>query len=177
MIRYLMVLYMGLVSVLLVDRNPLYSLPLILVLLSFMFENKWVGFAGVSIYIIVTLGNLDTIDLRNMGRLLLHLVLVMAPLVVLLELVLSKKPYRIERISAYPLVISGALVMALLLFLLILTRIRRIGVYLESEPLLQVFIIISLSILIFGPTLLTRTGNKQNNTTGHYNKALKDKNE
>ena len=177
MIRYLVVLYLGLVSVFLHDWNPLYALPLVLVLISFMFDRKWVGLAGVALYILVTLGTLDTVELSNFLGLILRSFIIMLPLLVLLELVLSPKPYRLERISGYPLIISTLLVIGLFFTLFAITRIRHIGIYLDTDPLLQVFILISLAIFFFGPPLLSRTGNRRDNRSGQYNKALQDKNE
>lgn len=177
MIRYLIVLYLGLVSVLLVDENPLYALPLVLVLISFMFDKKWIGFLGVGLFTLVTLGKLGSVDLGNMGTILLHTAIVLVPLVGLLELVLSPKPYRLERLSGYPIMIALLLLTGAFLAVFIITRINRIGIYLEADPILQVFMIISLSIFFFGPPLLSKADNERDISPGHHVRPAEDKNE
>ncbi len=154
MIRYLIILYLGLVSVILVDPNPLYAVPLVLVLMSFMFDLRWLGILGILGYSLITIGRLGGIDLTDIWSLLLYTILVMVPMVILLEIVLSPSPYRLERISIAPMMISIGMGSGLVLVLLVLSRIQRIGVYLNSDPVLQVFILMALSIFFFGPPLL-----------------------
>jgi hypothetical protein len=153
-IRYLIVLYLGLVSIILVDPNPLFATPLLLVLASFMFGKRWIGVLGILGYSLITIGRLGGIDLTDIWSLLLHTVLVMIPLVVLLEIVISPSPYRLERISIAPMILSLGMGAGMLLVLFLLSRVQRIGVYLNSDPVLQVFILMALSIFFFGPPLL-----------------------
>lgn len=154
MIRYLIVLYLALVSIILVDPNPLFATPLLLVLLSFMFDKRWIGVLGILGFSLITIGRLGGIDLTDIWYLLLHTILVMIPLVVLLEIVISPTPYRLERISIAPMIISLGMGAGMLLVLFLLSRVQRIGVYLNSDPVLQVFILMALSIFFFGPPLL-----------------------
>ncbi len=177
MMRYLIVLYLGFVSVLLVDPNPLYALPLVLVLISFMFDRKWIGFFGVGLFTLVTLGKLGSVDLGNIGIILLHSAIVLVPLVGLLELVLSPKPYRLERLSGYPIMIAFLLLTGAFSAVFVITRVQKIGLYLEADPILQVFMIISLSIFFFGPPLLSRSDNEQDIPSGHHIRPAGDKNE
>jgi len=177
MMRYLIVLYLGFVSVLLGDKNPLFALPLVLVLISFMYNKKWIGFLGVGLFTIVTLGKLEPVNLGNIGSVLLHSAIVLVPLVGMLELVLSPRPYRLERLSGYPIMIALLLLVGVFLAVFIITRIQRIGVYLEADPILQVFMIISLSIFFFGPPLLSRADNERDISPGHHIRPAGDKNE
>lgn len=154
MIRYLIVLYLALVSIILVDPNPLFATPLLLVMLSFMFDKRWIGVLGILGFSLITIGRLGGIDLTDIWSLLLHTILVMIPLVVLLEIVISPTPYRLEKISIAPMIISLGMGAGMLLVLFLLSRVQRIGVYLNSDPVLQVFILMALSIFFFGPPLL-----------------------
>jgi hypothetical protein len=153
-IRYLIVLYLGFVSIVLVDPNPLFALPLVLVLLSFMFDKRWVGVLGILGYSLITIGRLGGIDLTDIWSLVLNLLLVMIPLVILLEIVISPSPYKLERLSLPPLLISFGMGAGMITVLFALSRVQRIGVYLNSDPVLQVFILMALSIFFFGPPLL-----------------------
>ncbi|MFO8050599.1 MAG: hypothetical protein R6V01_02730 [Thermoplasmatota archaeon] len=154
MIRYLLLLYLGAVSVLLVDLNPLWASPLLLVAVSFLWDNKWAGLLGVLLFSIITLGRVDSADLTDLGDLSLMVIFVVLPEIVLLELVLSPRPYSFDRISFAPVLISASLILGFSLALFLLTRVQRIGVYLNSDPTLQVFILMALSIFFTGPILL-----------------------
>ena len=54
MIRYLIVLYLGVVSIVLVDPNPLWSLPLVVILIGLMWDVKWLSLTGIASYSLVT---------------------------------------------------------------------------------------------------------------------------
>lgn len=177
MIRYLFVLYLGLVSVLLVDPNPIYSLPLVLVLLGMMYNKRWIGVAGIFGYSVFTIGNLSSVDLTDIGQLSINFILILVPLVFLLELVISPRPYRIERVSIAPIVISGLMLAFVFIVIFLLSRVQMIGIYLTSDPILQVFIIIALSILVFGPPLLSSSSNSVINGSQAIQKGTDQPNE
>jgi hypothetical protein len=99
-------------------------------------------------------------DLPDLIILTLAIVL---PLVILLEVSLSPQPYRIRRISLVPVSISIGIILAFFGALFILGNIRRIGVYLSSDPILQVFILMALALFFTSPMLLgSRPPEKKN---------------
>lgn len=162
MIRYILLLYVGAISVLLIDTNPLWTTPLLLVAASFMWDNRWLGLLGLMVFSTVSLSRVDAGGLMDLWNLSMLVVLLILPEIVLLEIVLSPKPYGFEKISVYPVIISASLVAGFALVLFILTRIQRIGVYLNSDPTLQVFILMALSIFFTGPFLLgSRSGTRR----------------
>jgi hypothetical protein len=85
-------------------------------------------------------------------------VTLIAPVIFLLEVTLAPRPYKVRRLSVGPLLISGGIVIAFFGFLLLIvlapSPYDRIGLYLSSDPLLQVFMLMSLTILFTGPVLL-----------------------
>ncbi|MGA1872189.1 MAG: hypothetical protein ACMUHY_00830 [Thermoplasmatota archaeon] len=154
MIRYLIVLYLGLISLVLIDPNPLWSTPLVLVLIGLLWERRSVTLLGIITFSIVSVGHMSAVslsDLPEVGLLSLALVL---PLVLLLEISLSDRPYRVQRISLVPILVSLGMIAVFISTLFVLARFQRIGVYVSSDPLLQVFVLISLTIFLTGPVLL-----------------------
>ncbi|MEA3559158.1 MAG: hypothetical protein U9R75_07900 [Candidatus Thermoplasmatota archaeon] len=166
MIKYLLLLYLGIISILLVDTNPLWATPLLLVAASFMWDNRWVGLIGIMLFSLLSLGRVDTATLTDLGHLSMLLMFVVIPEIILLELVISPKPYRFERISVFPLVISLMLAGGFALVIFVLTRFQRIGVYLNSDPTLQVFVLMALSIFFTGPILLGSRGERSTVSPG-----------
>ncbi|MFW3146969.1 MAG: hypothetical protein ACMUIE_09180 [Thermoplasmatota archaeon] len=154
MIRYLLVLYLGLVSVLLIDPNPVWALPLLLVIVSLMWEKKWPGMAGLVLFSLVTLGRVEEASLTDLPGLLILTIVMVLPEVVVLEMVLSPRPYSISRISLAPILAVSGMVVGFGAAIFILSRFQRIGVYLNSDVTLQVFIMMSLVIFFSGPVLL-----------------------
>jgi len=163
MIRHLIVLYMALVTLIIVGPDPIPILPLLLVSLSFITEKKWLGLFGLLLYGIFGLsrvGNVDMSDLIGLGA---HSLALLIPLLIMLELILAEKPYRIERISPSPPLKILALLLGFSASLVIVIRISRIGIYLNSDPAIQIFILMALSILFAGPILLSgaSTGDRE----------------
>ena len=182
-IRYILVLYLALVSTILVNPNPLFTLPLVLVAISLMFDKKWVGIVGILAYTILTFRDateilyLSDVSLNNLLSIIIFTVLILLPLVAILEIVLFPRPYRIESISLGPIVISMGLAIGMLITIFILSRVQMIGVYLESDPILQVFILISIAIFLFAPSLLSRPGKGTDKHKERSHLSQVDKNE
>ena len=158
MIRHLIVLYMALVSLLVIGPDPLPILPLLLVSLSFITEKKWLGLIGLLLYGLIGLSRVEDVSMSDpvgFGAISLAMLI---PMLIMLELIIAGRPYRIERVSLSPLLKITGLLLGFSLLLLIVIRISRIGIYLNSDPAIQVFILMALSILFTGPILLsTRT--------------------
>ncbi|MCK5774303.1 MAG: hypothetical protein KAH57_10990 [Thermoplasmata archaeon] len=155
MMRYLILLYLGVITMLTVDPSPIYLAPLVIVALSFAFGNRWVGIVGVLLFGTFTLNALRDASLSNLMDLILYSVGLLIPMVLMLELVLSSRPYRIERISPLPLVLTIALTCLFWGGLLAVVRVGRIGIFLGSNVSTQIFIIISLSLLLVGPFIIS----------------------
>jgi len=158
MIRYLIVLYLGIISIVLIDPNPLWALPLALVSIGQLWENKWLSIAGILTYSVVTVGRLAEGSFSDMSDLILLTLAVVLPIVILLEITLSSRPYKVQRISLIPTLITFCIIGAFS-FLLFLIKVGfgpfdRIGVYLSSDPVLQLFILLSMAIFFTGPILL-----------------------
>jgi hypothetical protein len=153
-IRYLVVLYLGIVSVVLIDPNPLWSLPLIIVLIGLMWEKRWISLIGIAVFSMVTVGRLEGVYLTDGLDLLMLSAAVVLPLVVLTDIVLTPRPYRVGRISLVPILAAVGMITALIIGLVVLVQFKRIGLYLESDPTLQIFLLMSLSIFLAGPLLL-----------------------
>lgn len=171
MIRYLVVLYLGLISVVLIDPNPLWAAPLVLVLAGFLWEKRSLSIAGLVLFSMVSIGHIGTPSFSDLPRLLLLTISLLLPIIVLLEISISPKPFRLLRISIVPVLVTAGMVVGFFSILMILVRVQRIGVYLSSDGLLQVFITMALSIFLTGPVLLGRTGKKTGKTLpGHDGK-------
>lgn len=176
MIRYLLVLYLGLVSVLLIDPNPVWALPLVLVVISLLWEKKWPGVAGLVLFSLVTLGRVEDASLTDLPHLILLTVVMVLPEVVLLEVILSPRPYAISKVSLAPILTLAGMVTGFGASIYILSRFQRIGVYLNSDVTLQVFIVMSLVIFFSGPALLgSRPSVSQNGRRGNpvYSSTIK----
>jgi len=155
MIRHLIVLYLAIAVLILVGPNPLWVLPLLLISASFITGNRWIGLVGAVAFGSVSLSRIDPVSLEDLFDLLVLVLTVCVPLIAAIELVLSDKPYRLEKVRWAPLAIASLLVGGMIASLFILIRVQRIGVYLRSDPSLQVFIIISMAVLFTGPILLS----------------------
>ncbi|HHD16830.1 MAG TPA: hypothetical protein ENK47_08985 [Euryarchaeota archaeon] len=177
MIGYLLVLYLALVSVLHIDPNPLYTLPLAAVLIGFLFEKKWMGVAGWTGFVLISFWKLGSPNLTDIWSVSIHIIILVLPLIILLEAILSPRPYRLERIGIWPLVISIFLSAGAILLLFFLPRIQQIGIYLDSDPSLQIFIITAIAILFFGPVLLGPGPSDPARSSGPGQRTNTDKNE
>ncbi len=155
MMRYLILLYLGVITMLTVESNPIYLAPLVIVALSFAFGNRWVGIAGVLLFGTFTLNVLQDATLSNLIDLILYSVGLLFPMVIMLELILSARPYRIERVSAFPIIVTMVMICLFWGCLFIVVRVGRIGIFLGSNPSTQIFIIISLTLLFVGPFLIS----------------------
>ena len=163
MIRYLVLLYLGVISIVLIDPNPLWSLPLLLVLIGFLSKRKWITLIGILLFSTVTLGRIDHGSFTDLPDLILLTLGIVVPLVILLEVSLAPRPYRLQRISLVPTLISIGIILSFFGVLFILGNIQRIGVYLSSDPLLQVFILTALALFFTAPMLLgSRPPEKRN---------------
>ncbi|MGA1793410.1 MAG: hypothetical protein ACMUHM_05620 [Thermoplasmatota archaeon] len=166
MIRYLIVLYLGLVSIVLIDPNPLWAAPLLIILAGLLWEKKWLSLIGVLAFSIVSLGHIDTATFSDLPRMLLLAVSLVLPVLVLIELSLSERPYRLQRISLLPVLVSTGMLLGFFLALFLLVRVQRIGIYLSSDGLLQVFILMALSIFLTAPVLLgSRPSDAENSSS------------
>lgn len=154
MIRHLIVLYMAVVTLLVIGTNPVPVLPLILVSLSLIIERKWLGLVGILLYGLFAFGRIDQVDMSDLLGLLNYSLALLLPLLIMLELVIAEKPYRVERISIRPILTVAGLLVGFSILLVIVIRVSRIGIYLNSDPVIQVFILMALSILFFAPVLL-----------------------
>lgn len=167
MIRYLVLLYLVVISIVLIDPNPLWSLPLVVVMIGFIAKKRWLVLPGILLYATITVGRMEQGSFTDLPNLILLTVAVIVPLVILLEITLAPRPYRLQRISLVPAMISIGIIVAFFGVLLILANIQRIGVYLASDPLLQVFILMALALFFTSPILLgSRPPEKGNRTSG-----------
>jgi hypothetical protein len=168
MIVYLTIIYLGIISVVLVDPNPLWTLPLVAVVFGEMFKNKWLSLLGILIFSAVSIGRYTTGSFTDMLDLILMTITLIIPVIFLLEVTLAPRPYKVRRLSVVPLLISGGMVIAffgvLLLIMIAPAPYDRIGLYLSSDPVLQVFMLMSLSILFTGPVLLGSSPPDDQNT-------------
>ena len=158
MMRHLVVLYMAVLTVIVIDNNPLWALPLLLVTASFLWDRRWPGILGIVLYSTVTISRIEDASFTNLVLLAAYGAGLIAPLVLMLELILSPKPYRIERISVVPATISVGLLGAFVLALFLLNRYSRIGIFIRSDITLQVFMLVALTLLITGPVILSSYG-------------------
>jgi hypothetical protein len=154
MIRQIPVLYLAVVTLVIIGPNPLWILPLLLISASLITEWKWIGLLGILSYAVISLGMIDDLSMTDLSELTANSLAFLIPLIILLELVISEKPYRIEKISAGPVIKTLTLIAGFIITLLIVVRISRIGVYLNSDPMIQIFILMSLSILFSAPVLI-----------------------
>ncbi len=154
MIRYLIVLYLGVASIVLLDPNPLWSLPLVVVLIGLMWDMKWLSLTGIGLFSLVTVGRADGVYITEGPELLMFSVLLVIPIIVLIDIMLAPRPYRTGRVSVVPILAAIGMIAGMAGGLMIMVQVRRIGLYFESDPTLQVFLLISLSILFTGPFLL-----------------------
>ncbi|MBN1391152.1 MAG: hypothetical protein JXA22_10975 [Candidatus Thermoplasmatota archaeon] len=168
MIRYLVVLFLGLVSLVLIDPNPLWAAPLVIVLIGFLWEKRSVSISGLVIFSMVSVGHVATASFSDLPHLLLLTAGLVIPIIVLLEISLSTRPFRLQRMSLIPVLASIGLVIGFCSILFIMIRVQRIGVYLSSDVLLQVFMMMAISILLTGPILLgSRPPETQVTPDGH----------
>jgi hypothetical protein len=154
-IGLLLVTLLLLLAILLSGMEALAAIPLLLVPLSAILRARWVGLVGLLAFCAVGLGSLkgaELTDLPRFGALTASLVI---PCVILMELLLSDRTVPAEKVSLWPIAVISGLLLLLMTALALLLRLRMIGVYLGSDPTLQVFVLMSLSILISGPILLT----------------------
>ncbi|MCU0798283.1 MAG: hypothetical protein MUC62_01255 [Candidatus Thermoplasmatota archaeon] len=158
MIGQLLMTLVIVLAMLLTNMNLLGALPLVLVPLSALVRSRWLGLAGLLIFCSVTLGNAKGLELTDLPRFGAVTAALVVPSVILLELILSDRTARSEKVSIWPILVVTGVTAALIATLFFLTRVQGIGVYLGSDPTLQVFILMSLSILYSGPILLG-TGN------------------
>lgn len=137
----------------------LWALPLLLVPLSTLVKARWLGMMGLFLFCTLALGSMGDVDLTDLPRFAAIATALMLPTLMLLELVLTPRPYRVEKVAVWPMVIGAGLTAALAISVLALLRMRNLGIYIGSDPTLQVFVIMSLTILFTGPFLL-RTGQR-----------------
>ncbi len=155
MMRYLILLYLGVITMLTVEANPIYLAPLVIVALSFAFGNRWVGIAGVLLFGTFTLNVLHDATLSILIDLILYSVGLLLPMLIMLEFILSARPYRIERLSAFPIILTIVLICLFWGGLFIVVRVGRIGIFLGSNISTQIFITISLTLMLVGPFLIS----------------------
>ncbi|MBN1539007.1 MAG: hypothetical protein JW939_02600 [Candidatus Thermoplasmatota archaeon] len=168
MIRYLLVLYLGLISIVLIDPNPLWATPLLLVLVGFLWEKRSLSLVGMVSFSMISVGHVGTASFSDLPRLLLLSISLVLPMILLLEISLSPRPFRLLRISLVPVLMTAGMIVGFFCILMVLIRVQRIGVYLSSDGLLQVFITMALSIFLTGPVLLGRSGKETDKTLpGH----------
>lgn len=154
MIRHLLVLYLAVITLILgPDLNPIRVLPLLLVSVCFITEQKWIGLLGFLLFGLVTLGGIE-VSFNDMVQLGIYSLGIILPSIIMLELILSRKPYRLEKVSPGPIMITAGLITGFMACLLIIVRISRVGVYLNSDLIVQVFVLMSLSILFAAPVIL-----------------------
>jgi len=154
MIRYLIVLYLGLISIVLIDPNPLWASPLIIILVGMLWEKKWLSILGILTFSIVSIGHMASANFSDLPRLLLMSVALVLPVLVVIELSLSERPYKLQRVSLFPVLATGGMLLGFFTALFLLVRVQRIGIYLSSDGLLQVFVLMALSIFLTAPVLL-----------------------
>ncbi len=158
MIGQLLVTLVLAIVMVLAGMNMLGALPLILIPVSALVRSRWLGLAGLLGFFTLTLGSVKGVELTELPRFGALTASLVVPSVILLELVISDRTVRSEKFSIWPILVVSGLTAALMTFLIFLTRVKGIGVYLGSDPTLQVFVVMSLSILLSGPILLG-TGN------------------
>lgn len=154
--RHLVVLYLALFSILMIDHNPLWALPLLLVSGSFIWKNRWIGLAGLALFLTVTAGRIPERYLTDLPELAMLALTLLIPSMIALELVLSERPYNLQPPGFKPLTITAVLAAMTVISLVLIPRMLRIGVYMGSDPGLQVFLVISASLLFTAPVLLSR---------------------
>jgi hypothetical protein len=154
--RHLVVLYLALASVLVIGPNPLWPLPLLLVSASYITGNRYLGIGGMVGFFAVTLGRMPAQSFFDMGQLSLMVAGIVVPGVIALDMALSERPYQFFKPRPAPVAITALLAAGLIGGIVVLSRLQRIGVYLGSDPVLQVFMVIALSVLFTGPVLLTK---------------------
>jgi len=177
MIRHLIVLYLAVVTLVLIDPNPLYVLPLLPVSLSFILKRRWIGLLGILGYSTIGLSSASEVSFTDMVELLSYTSAVVLPTLVAVELVLTPAPYRLERLSPRPLILTASIIALLFLALYVLTRLLRIGLFLESDVSTQIFILISLSLFFSSPFLLSSLQGGSRDAKKSPTKPLFDKNE
>ncbi|MGA1820916.1 MAG: hypothetical protein ACMUIG_00155 [Thermoplasmatota archaeon] len=154
MIRHLLVLYLALVALILgPDLNPLWVLPLLLVSVCFLTRQKWIGLVGFLLFGLITLGRIE-VSFNDMYQLAVYTLGIIIPSLIMMELILSGKPYRLEKLSPGPIMVTAGLISGFIISLFIIVRISRVGVYLNSDLIVQVFVLMSLSILFAAPVIL-----------------------
>jgi hypothetical protein len=156
MIKHLAVLYLAFASVLVIGPNPLWILPLIMISASYITGNRYLGIAGVLLFFTVTLGRIPDQSFSDLPELAMLVAGLVIPGIIALELVLSDRPYVHGRLSPVPVVVAVITVGCMVSGVMVLSRLQRIGLYLGSDPMLQVFMFVSLAVLFTGPVLLAR---------------------
>jgi hypothetical protein len=156
MIRHIVVLYLAIASALVIGPDPLWILPLVLVSASYISGSRYLGLIGILGFFTVTLGRVPDRTFTDLQGLSMIVIGLIAPGAIALDLVLSDRPYLIDRFRTVPIGVSVLLIGGMVVSMAALSRVQRIGIYLNSDPLLQVFIAISLALLFTGPVLLTR---------------------
>jgi hypothetical protein len=157
MIGQLLSLLVLALVMLLTGMDPFGFIPLLLVPISTLVRARWLGLVGLLLFWTISLATVKGADLTDIPRFGALTASLLLPTVMLLELVLTPHPYRIERISIWPFLVVAGLTIALASAMVVLTRIGNIGVYIGSDPTLQLFVLMSLTILFTGPFIL-RTG-------------------
>jgi hypothetical protein len=78
--------------------------------------------------------------------------------IVLLEVSLSQRPYRLRRISLLPSLVTAGIVLGFFGALFIIVNAPapydRFGIYLSSDPVLEVFVLMSLTLFFTSPILI-----------------------
>lgn len=154
MIGQLLVTLFLVLAMLLGGMNMLGAVPLILVPVAALVRSRWLGLIGLLGFCTLSLGTVEGVELADLPRFGALTASLVVPSVLLLELILSDKALRTEKVSVWPILVVFGLTAALVISLIGLTRVQGIGVYLGSDPTLQVFVLMSLSILFSGPILL-----------------------
>ncbi len=154
MIGLLLVTLILMLAMLLSGMNMLGAVPLVLVPVAALVRSRWLGLIGLLGFCTLSLGSVKGVELADLPRFGALTASLVIPPVLLLELILSERTLRTEKVSVWPILVVLGLTVALVITLIGLTRVQGIGVYLGSDPTLQVFVLMSLSILFSGPILL-----------------------
>jgi hypothetical protein len=149
-----MVLYLGVASIVLADPNPLWALPLVAVLIGLMWEKKWLALTGIALFSLVTVGRVPGTYLTDGLDLAILSVSLILPIIVLIDIVLVPRPYRIGKVSLVPILSAAGILAGLITGLIFMVQFKRIGVYLESDPTLQVFLMMSFALFLTAPFLM-----------------------
>jgi hypothetical protein len=155
MMRHLVVLYLAFASILVIGPNPLWILPL-MISASYIMGNRYLGIAGVLLFFTVTLGRMPDQSFSDLSELAMLVAGLVLPGIIALELVLSDRPYVHGRLSMVPLGVTVISVVCMVSGVMVLSRLQRIGLYLGSDAMLQIFMLVSLAVLFTGPVLLAR---------------------